>query len=92
VTIERREIHRSSNEDRWYVARDSDSGRVYVQHQANARSGGHIEDIELGAFLTGAPDVPERLALFRLIGALVEQRMGESETIPTEELNSSNDE
>ena len=72
MAIQRREIYRSSNEDRWYLARDSGTGLVFVQQQANAASGGHIEDVELGAFLSGNPDAPERVALGRLIGELVE--------------------
>src|SRR6266567_155361 len=37
--------------DRWLLARDPDSGRVFVRHEPNLPSGGQVADIEIGAFL-----------------------------------------
>jgi hypothetical protein len=52
--IQTREIYRSApNGDRWLLAHDIDSGRVFVRHEPNVSSGGHSADIELGAFLVG---------------------------------------
>jgi hypothetical protein len=46
-----RELYHSPNGDRWHLARDPDTGRVFVKHQANLRSGGHMAEIEIGVFL-----------------------------------------
>ena len=51
VTIRTREIYHSANGDRWLLALDSDTDRVFVRHEPNLPSGGQVADIELGAFL-----------------------------------------
>jgi hypothetical protein len=48
---EARQLYRSPNGDTWFLARDPATGSAFVRHQANAPSGGHVTDIELGAFL-----------------------------------------
>jgi hypothetical protein len=63
-------LYRSPNGDTWFLARDPATGSAFVRHQANAPSGGHVTDIELGAFLSG-PRNPEHEALLRLIGASI---------------------
>ena len=65
-----RELYHSSNGDRWYLARDCDTGRVFVKHDANPPSGGHVTEIEIGAFLTQG-NGPEQQELLRLIATLV---------------------
>jgi hypothetical protein len=67
-----RELYASENGDRWFLARDAQWERVFVRHEANPRSGGHVQDIEIGEFLAGNRRSPEHLALLRLIGTLVE--------------------
>jgi hypothetical protein len=67
-----RELYYSSNGDRWYLARDPDTGRVFIRHQANLPSGGHVADTEVGVFL-GQGKGPEQQELLRLIGTLVEE-------------------
>jgi hypothetical protein len=67
---EMRQLYRSPNGDRWFLARDPAMGAAFVRHQANAPSGGQVTDIELGAFLSG-PRNPEHEALLRLIGASI---------------------
>ena len=47
-----RELYHSSNGDRWYLARDSDTGRVFIKQEANLSSGGHIAEIEIGPSLS----------------------------------------
>ena len=64
------QLYRSPNGDTWFLARDPATGSAVVRHQANAPSGGHVTDIELGAFLSGAGS-PEHEALLRLIGASI---------------------
>jgi len=67
-----KELYHSPNGDRWYLARDPDTGRVFVRHQANMPSGGHIADVEVGAFLCQGKG-PEQQELLRLIGTLVDE-------------------
>jgi hypothetical protein len=71
--IEARTLYQSSNGDRWRLARDTDTGHVFVQHQANLASGGRISDIEVGTFLGAGGRGPEHQELLRLIGTLVEE-------------------
>ena len=72
MTIEVRELYRSSNGDRWHLVRDVASGRVFIRHEANLPSGGRITDIEIGTFLAAGGHGPEHQELLRLIGTLVE--------------------
>ena len=74
MTIETRTLHRIPNGDRWQLARDSETGQVFVRHEANLSSGGRVTDIEIGAFLSTGGMGPEHQELLRLIGTLVEER------------------
>ena len=74
MTVQTRELYRSANGDRWLLARDPASGRVFVRHEPNLPSGGRASDIEIGAFLAAGGHGPEHQELLRLIGALVETR------------------
>ena len=69
MALRTREIYRSApNGDRWLLAHDPDSGRVYVRHEPNIPSGGQVADIEVGAFLIGTgSSSPEKQELLRLI-------------------------
>jgi hypothetical protein len=72
MTVRTREIYRSASDgDRWLLARDPDTNRVFVRHEPNLPSGGQVVDIELGAFLIAAGSGPEKQELLRLIGTLV---------------------
>jgi hypothetical protein len=71
VTIRTREIYHSANGDRWLLALDPVTERVFVRHEPNLPSGGQVADIELGAFLIGTGGGPEKQELLRLIGTLV---------------------
>ena len=66
-----RELYRSSNGDDWFLAREADTGRVYVLHRANVSSGGRESRIEIGNFLSRGGSGPEHQELLRLIGTLV---------------------
>jgi acyl dehydratase len=70
MTLERGELYRSSSGDRWQLARDPDSGRVFILHEPNLASGGRTSHIAIGAFLTTGHG-PEHQELLRLIGTLV---------------------
>ena len=67
---ETRQLYRSPNGDSWFLVRDPATGTAFVQHQANAPSGGQVTDMEISAFLNG-PRNPEHEALLRLIGASI---------------------
>jgi len=60
-----------ANGDRWLLARNPDTGRVFVRHEPNLPSGGQVADIEIGAFLIAAGNGPKKQELLWLIGSLV---------------------
>ena len=66
------EPYESVNGDRWPLARDPGSGRVFVRHEPSASSGGRASDIEIGVFLSPDARGPEHQELLRPIGTLVE--------------------
>ena len=68
--IRTRELYSSPNGDRWHLCKDA-SSRVFVVHQANIPSGGHISRIELVDFLSRAYG-PEQQAFLNMIGTLVD--------------------
>jgi hypothetical protein len=53
------------------LARDPDTGRVFIRHEPNLPAGGQVADIEIGAFLIATGSGPEKLELLRLIRTLV---------------------
>jgi hypothetical protein len=67
MTIKTREIYTSSNGDRWFVGTEFDSGRVFVRHEANIPSGGHVTELDIDAFLRSHHGSPEHQALMHLI-------------------------
>jgi hypothetical protein len=67
-----RTLYRSSNGDRWLLARETETGRVFVRHEANLPSGGRVTDLDVGAFLAAGPPGPQHQELLRLVGTLVE--------------------
>jgi hypothetical protein len=65
-----RKLYDSPNGDRWYLIRDA-SGDIFVRHEANADSGGHVAHMEIAEFLRSGKG-PEQQELIRLIGTLTE--------------------
>lgn len=65
-----RKLYDSPNGDRWYLIRD-ESGDIFVRHEGNAESGGHVAHMELVEFLRSGKG-PEQQELVRLIGTLTE--------------------
>lgn len=87
-----RELYHSPNGDRWHLARDPDTGHVFVKHQANLSSGGHMAEIEIGVFLNQGHG-PEHQELLRLIGTLAEEPpppRREARKTPSKELSKTN--
>ena len=68
MTIRTRDLYRSQNGDRWCLARDSETGRVFIRHEANLSSGGQVTDLEVGVFLTMGGQGPEKQELMFLLG------------------------
>lgn len=66
-----RKLYESSSGDRWYLIRDP-SGTLFIHHEANAASGGHVEREDIATFLKRR-EGPEQQELLRLIGTLVEE-------------------
>ena len=56
--VQTRELYSSANGDRWSLARDPGSGRVFVRHEPDPSSGGRTSDIEVGAFLSRTRTAP----------------------------------
>jgi hypothetical protein len=71
--VRTRELYSSANGDRWLLVHDTNSGRVFVRHEANPSSGSRRTEIEVGAFLSRDARGPEHAELLRLIGSLVEE-------------------
>ncbi len=74
MATEIRQLYRSHNGDRWYLARETDSGRVYVKHQANEASGGRVTEIGIGDFLSSGGHGPEHAELLRRFVEALEDR------------------
>lgn len=72
MPIDKLELYRSPNGDRWSLARDAESERVFVRHEANLPSGGRVTELEVSAFLAAGRG-PEQQELLRLIGTLVDE-------------------
>jgi hypothetical protein len=64
---EARALYESANGHRWQSIRDP-SGTLFIHHEANAASGGHVEHKNVVAFLSRG-NSPEQRELLRLIGA-----------------------
>ena len=45
-----KEFYRSPNGDRWLLARDMQTGSLFVRHEANPASGGYTSDLDIGSF------------------------------------------
>ena len=71
MPAQKRELYSSPNGDSWYLAREPETGRLFVRHEANIPSSGHVTDLDIGAFLSGGRRNPEHQALLHLIGTLV---------------------
>jgi hypothetical protein len=71
MSVKARELYSSPNGDRWLLCCESDTQRVFIKHEPNAPSGGHVSEIDIGTFLNRGPLNPEHQALLRLIATLV---------------------
>jgi hypothetical protein len=67
-----RVLYRSSNGDTWFLTRDPASKVPAVKHQPNVSSGGQTSYLDVGKFLQDCTNGPERQALLKLIGTLID--------------------
>jgi hypothetical protein len=72
MSVKKRALYSSPNGDRWILCHDANTHRVFIKHEPNAPSGGHISEIEIGTFLSRGPLNPEHKALLRLIATLTD--------------------
>ena len=83
MPIQESPLYSSENGNRWSLARDSGSGRIFVRHRPNLSSGGQASDVELGEFLTRGGLGPEKQELLSLIGGLVTGSQNEASVAPS---------
>lgn len=72
MTAVRTSIHASANGDCWFLCHGSDPADAFVFHEPNGPSGGTPSRIGIADFLATDAGAPERIALLRMIGTLVE--------------------
>lgn len=83
MTFQSTELYRSGpNGDAWFLMRETESERVFIEHKPNISSGGQTSHIEIGDFLAHGGHGPEHRALLRLIGTLVEKPRASSGAVP----------
>ena len=78
MSLQTKQLYASPNGDRWWLARYTDTGRVFIKHVPNAASGGQESTIELAEFLSRPGNSPEKQALVRLIGSLVSRELDDT--------------
>ena len=74
-------IYASSNGDRWFLARDVESGQTLVRHVPNPVSGGKSIHIEIDAFLSKDRGSPQRQELMRMIGSLIPEELDRADRV-----------
>lgn len=72
MSVKSRELYSNPNGDRWLLCHDSDTQSVFIKHEPNVPSGGHISEIDIATFLNRGALNPEHQALLRLIATLVD--------------------
>jgi hypothetical protein len=63
------DIYKSQNGDTWRLIRQTGSGDVFVQHEANLSSGGHVTVVSVEEFLSRGGSGPEYAATRMLLEA-----------------------
>jgi len=63
MTLLEKNLYHSANGDRWQLMREAGSERVFVRHQANLSSGGHVTEFTVEDFLRPGSASPEHAAL-----------------------------
>ena len=79
MSVQKRELYSSPNGDKWFLSGDPATGNVFIRHEANIPSGGHVTEMDIATFLSSGQRNPEHQALFHLLGTLLK---GESAATP----------
>jgi hypothetical protein len=82
MSVQKRELYSSSNGDKWFLSGDPATGTVFVRHEANVSSGGHVTEMDIATFLSSGQRNPGHQALLKLLGTLLK-----SETAATPKLS-----
>ena len=82
MSVQKRELYSSPNGDKWFLSGDPATGNVFIRHEANIPSGGHVTEMDIATFLSSGQRNPEHQALLKLLGALLK-----SETAGTPKLS-----
>ena len=82
MSVQKRELYSSSNGDKWFLSGDPATGTVFVRHEANVSSGGHVTEMDIATFLSSGQRNPEHQALLKLLATLLK-----SETAATPKLS-----
>jgi hypothetical protein len=73
MAVQTRNLYSSPNGDRWLLSRETETERLFVQHEPNAPSGGQVSDLDIGTFLSRGPLHPEYRALLALLATLTDE-------------------
>lgn len=68
MSLSSKDIYKSQNGDIWRLIRDATSDRLYVRHEANPSSGGHVTEIGVEEFLSQGGSGPEYAAVRKHLG------------------------
>ena len=79
MSAQKRELYSSPNGDKWFLSDDPATGNVFIRHEANIPSGGHVTEMDIATFLSSGQRNPEHQALLHLLGTLLK---GESAATP----------
>ena len=79
MSVQKRELYSSPNGDKWFLSGDPATGNVFIRHEANIPSGGHVTEMDIATFLSSGQRNPEHQALSHLLGTLLK---GESAATP----------
>ena len=71
MSVQKRELYSSPNGDKWFLSGDPATGNVFIRHEANIPSGGHVTEMDIATFLSSGQRNPEHQALLHLLGTLL---------------------
>jgi hypothetical protein len=69
MTLSSTDIYKSQNGDIWRLVRNEASHQIYIRHEANPSSGGHVTEMSIEEFLSRRGSGPEYAATQDLLKA-----------------------
>jgi hypothetical protein len=67
MSVQKRELYSSPNGDKWFLSGDPDTDTVFIRHEANVSSGGHVTEMDIATFLSSGQRNPEHQALLNCL-------------------------